>query len=353
MSRRPATNRRSIAVLNAFRHHRGGHRHVHRRAHGTIEGAQRLSASQRWACATAVATSVTCVEVLNAFRHHRGGHTRADVGSGVCDRASAQRLSASQRWAYRRSARSAVASRGAQRLSASQRWASSRPSGDVLDRQVLNAFRHHRGGHRRAIGSTRHAIDVLNAFRHHRGGHRRHAAATDRRTCGAQRLSASQRWASRPSRSCSSATSLVLNAFRHHRGGHTRVSQVASRVVTGAQRLSASQRWASIEAAGVSRVGLRCAQRLSASQRWACSATWRDPRPIVVLNAFRHHRGGHARAQPSRSTHQLTCSTPFGITEVGIALDSRRSRACMTVLNAFRHHRGGHHRTASDDPAMP
>ena len=35
------------------------------------------------------------------------------------------------------------------------------------------------------------------------------------------------------------------------------------------------------------------------------------------------------------------CSTPFGITEVGIAATSVvaiRSR----VLNAFRHHRGGH-----------
>ena len=83
-----------------------------------------------------------------------------------------------------------------------------------------------------------------------------------------------------------------------------------------------------------------------------------------MLNAFRHHRGGHPLAAATERTGKL-CSTPFGITEVGIRRVERRLRAiakCSTpfgitevgikdarakdaalrVLNAFRHHRGGH-----------
>jgi len=83
------------------------------------------------------------------------------------------------------------------------------------------------------------------------------------------------------------------------------------------------------------------AQRLSASQRWASS----NPDPEIahgtgVLNAFRHHRGGH-RLGFGGLIRVSRCSTPFGITEVGIgaqpAVDQQN-----TVLNAFRHHRGGH-----------
>ena len=81
----------------------------------------------------------------------------------------------------------------------------------------------------------------------------------------------------------------------------------------------------------------------------------------LVLNAFRHHRIGHARFQDtvrtfapsaqrlsaSQSGHtgrqsiQATtdmCSTPFGITEVGTACTPSSSFACHDVLNAFRHH---------------
>ena len=38
----------------------------------------------------------------------------------------------------------------------------------------------------------------------------------------------------------------------------------------------------------------------------------------MVLNAFRHHRGGHDAAAERRLVAQVQCSTPFGITEVGI-----------------------------------
>src|SRR5208337_3485773 len=62
---------------------------------------------------------------------------------------------------------------------------------------VLNAFRHHRGGHWGPVDAHLRCSAVLNAFRHHRGGH----------LSGLIILS---------------HHSVVLNAFRHHRGGHSR-----------------------------------------------------------------------------------------------------------------------------------
>ncbi len=59
------------------------------------------------------------------------------------------------------------------------------------------------------------------------------------------------------------------------------------------------------------------AQRLSASQRWAFDDPKRFKQSVPVLNAFRHHRGGHPARQHWRAGVEL-CSTPFGITEVGI-----------------------------------
>jgi len=51
-----------------------------------------------------------------------------------------------------------------------------------------------------------------------------------------------------------------------------------------------------------------------------------------VLNAFRHHRGGRILSRPVR-IRSLTCSTPFGITEVGGATDAEiaeRLKMCST-----------------------
>src|SRR5208337_4945918 len=134
--------------------------------------------------------------------------------------------------------------------------------------------------------------------------------------CCAQRLSASQRWASErrcfvgeAEPTCSTPFGItevgipvtgidppgapsVLNAFRHHRGGHPECRE-GQNPPGGAQRLSASQRWASGLSCrepfsdsmcstpfGITEVGITfsrcvlsvvvCAQRLSASQRWAC-----------------------------------------------------------------------------------
>ena len=61
---------------------------------------------------------------------------------------------------------------------------------------------------------------------------------------------------------------------------------------------------------------------------------------VLVLNAFRHHRGRHTIGI---AHHDITnkCSTPFGITEVGTAAPAAPA-VVSPVLNAFRHHRGRH-----------
>ena len=269
--------------------------------------AQRLSASQR-----------------GAFGRDRYGPTaRCSTPFGITEwgmskpdfiilaREGAQRLSASQSGAS--GGRIAPPSSGcAQRLSASQRGAC-RPAGvlPVERRRVLNAFRHHRGGHA-ALFAADVSLRVLNAFRHHRGGH---PARPPRRATvrgSAQRLSASQRGACVQPGAADGATS-VLNAFRHHRGGHVSPATWANR--PSAQRLSASQRGAFVgqhlgrTAACAQRLSasqrgacsnhspdLSCpeiAQRLSASQRGACDEDRGDDRRTAVLNAFWHHRGGH------------------------------------------------------------
>ncbi len=162
-------------VLNAFRHHRGGHSRP-----GASPGRR--------------------TTVLNAFRHHRGGHTFAAspvVRFGPCSTPfgitevgtriprprkprfpCAQRLSASQRWAPSGLVRGLRLKLGAQRLSASQRWALASRGRESPDSRVLNAFRHHRGGHPPASSGGYGLNLVLNAFRHHRGGHHLAAGAS-------------------------------------------------------------------------------------------------------------------------------------------------------------------------------
>ena len=65
---------------------------------------------------------------------------------------------------------------------------------------------------------------------------------------------------------------------------------------------------------------------------------------IDVLNAFRHHRGRHLK-EADFEPGENTCSTPFGITEVG-TLRVGPVDGLLRVLNAFRHHRGRHVRIA-------
>ena len=137
-----------VQVLNAFRHHRGGHAAVPAAEDsrqvwcstpfGITEvgirwlcvpllsvklSAQRLSASQRWASQRRRRSIYTYLLVLNAFRHHRGGHVVVTVPR-VAEQFGAQRLSASQRWASQVLRLPCHPVGSAQRLSASQRWAS-------------------------------------------------------------------------------------------------------------------------------------------------------------------------------------------------------------------------------------
>jgi len=203
----------------------------------------------------------------------------------------------------------------AQRLSASQRWASASAAEQIDHPRVLNAFRHHRGGHSPVQGKLQLDIGCSTPFGitevgiSHRGQKARTSGACSTpfgitevgmgtigagtiTTDCAQRLSASQRWASDYTHSNPRYPAGVLNAFRHHRGGHN-------------------------------------------------SLTHSKIERNTVLNAFRHHRGGHAGSH--RSLKRWTqCSTPFGITEVGIRRTDRRAGGETWVLNAFRHHRGGH-----------
>ena len=143
-----------------------------------------------------------------------------------------------------------------------------------------------------------------------------------RNESSAQRLSASQRGASRHDQLCAKRSHRVLNAFRHHRGGHVTIGVGICGFGIGAQRLSASQRGAWTAWRAASGIGDASAQRLSASQRGASRAAGAGPQPTTkVLNAFRHHRGGDLLEAWLPSTSR--CSTPFGITEGGIARHHR------------------------------
>ncbi len=251
-------------VLNAFRHHRGGHDHE-------LDGRRVLDRCSTPFGITEVGTCLAAARValglvLNAFRHHRGGHDPASQGQG-------------------------------------------------LHFGVLNAFRHHRGGHRpfavlighssmcstpfgiTEVGTRGTAValenePVLNAFRHHRGGHTNRATSRRCKRCCAQRLSASQRWAHLAKSLCQCHPG-VLNAFRHHRGGHRleRCLDDSASIVLNAFR---HHRGGHTRPPSAFRELPECAQRLSASQRWARPRPITCIRPLNVLNAFRHHRGGHS-----------------------------------------------------------
>jgi len=228
---------------------------------------------------------------------------------------------------------------GAQRLSASQRWA--RGCGPR--------------GNRVSVCSTPFGITEVGALRDASSGPQTRRCSTpfgitevgataphtwaSRRRC-AQRLSASQRWA-RPARALKSECLRCSTPFG--------ITEVGASVETSTSRTRG------------------CAQRLSASQRWARARIRRRRRPILVLNAFRHHRGVRVYEHAIIEAGDPECSTPFGITEVGAGGNNRpvalrrsaqrlsasqrwarltivMSSTSPAVLNAFRHHRGGRHR---------
>ena len=76
------------------------------------------------------------------------------------------------------------------------------------------------------------------------------------------------------------------------------------------------------------------------------SNCWRTDPQVGVLNACRHHRGGSkARGKRQKAKVGNGCSTPVGISEVGICtfylLPFTFPFLPFRVLNACRHHRGG------------
>ena len=201
---------------------------------------------------------------------------------------------------------------------------------------MLNAFRHHRGRHHvSAPCVSASCTDVLNAFRHHRGRHLRHRCHGSAPRIGAQRLSASQRWAcARASHADSGPHDVCSTPF-----GITEVGTLAARRecvtrMAGAQRLSASQRSALRHANGDCPARRRGAQRLSASQRSArglvTSARW------PFHGAQRLSASQRSARRPARQfrSYEIRCSTPFGITEVGIA--ARPSRSAGSPSSAQR-----------------
>ncbi len=131
----------------------------------------------------------------------------------------------------------------------------------------------------------------------------------------AQRLSASQR--SAPECGCRCCTCpVVLNAFRHHRGRHQSGIGVYHRPVR-----------------------VLNAFRHHRGRHWAIRTRRAGAGP--VLNAFRHHRGRHV-ISTDVVIPCFSCSTPFGITEVGTRVALPWPLTTLRVLNAFRHHRGRH-----------
>ena len=133
--------------------------------------------------------------------------------------------------------------------------------------------------------------DVLNAFRHHRGRHSVPRVSANAPIC-AQRLSASQRSALRSSAHWIASRSCAQRLSASQRSAHPR-KPPGRPVDQRAQRLSASQR----SALNGHRMGTGVpgpsAQRLSASQRSALGVVVRDGFALAL------------------------CSTPFGITDVG------------------------------------
>ena len=225
-------------MLNAFRHHRGRHQELHGRFHDLCS-------------------------VLNAFRHHRGRHGAErgrEFGNLLCSTPFGITEVGTSR-----SGSQGFPGDGAQRLSASQRSA------------------------RAHLGPHVSAFPVLNAFRHHRGRHRRPSVG-QAGWPSAQRLSASQRSA--------------------HAGWPSSSSPTAS-----AQRLSASQRSAPL-LAEESRRARECSTPFGITEVGTQSNGRSDLRGRDVLNAFRHHRGRHVEVGGCLPFHDW-CSTPFGITEVG------------------------------------
>ena len=179
--------------------------------------------------------------MLNALRHHGGGH-----GSWFAWGTCAQRCSTPYGITAEVTAGERVRIGGG---------------------SVLNALRHHGGGHTVPRPPSSSRRPVLNALRHHGGGHREN----HRRSGDVER---------------------VLNALRHHGGGHNDI-------------------------------GRGCGERHQCSTPYGITAE-------VTLRATRER------------VNSFKCSTPYGITAEVTLCAQLRVVELRSVLNALRHHGGGH-----------
>ena len=119
----------------------------------------------------------------------------------------------------------------------------------------------------------------------------------------------------------------VLNAFRHHRGGH---QSLVDKV----------------------RKPLECSTPFGITEG-GIPAPWFNGSSLVACSTpFGITEGGIRRGRDDR-VHHVECSTPFGITEGGIPILEEGWQPGGQVLNAFRHHRGGHLPVLPVSPAKP
>ena len=212
-------------------------------------------------------------------------------------------------------------------------------------------------------GEATHAV-VLNALRHHGGGHSRRAASVSMFDPSAQRLTASRRRSLAKNPLVRSAAALCSTPygitaevtfpdFEHQGPGSpcstpygitaevTMLRNVSQWRANSAQRLTASRRRSPMGSATCSG-RTRCAQRLTASRRRSHYAmAYASCLVHGVLNALRHHGGGHFTRPSQAAPCSLWCSTPYGIT-AEVTLGSQGYALGHRVLNALRHHGGGH-----------
>jgi len=125
----------------------------------------------------------------------------------------------------------------------------------------------------------------------------------------------------------------VLNAFRHHRGGHFWTFERKPIICLCSTPF------------GITEVGIP-PMPLNRSSTLMCSTPFGItevgiplPLPpwlvVEVLNAFRHHRGGHPPRQNVDRARRAECSTPFGITEVGISESAISCRVAVKCSTPF------------------
>ena len=249
-----------LRVLNALRHHGGGHGSPRSAPDDGKPGAQRLTASRRRSPSTSPA------------RRSRSS--------------CAQRLTASRRRSLGTSSHTSALVLGAQRLTASRRRSPWRSAAVEYEVYVLNALRHHGGGH----------LDVIELLSQRDGCSTPYgitAEVTFRSVIAEVGMDV-----------CSTPYGITAEVTVAEKGHHL--------PVVGAQRLTASRRRSLARHRG--RATRRSsAQRLTASRRRSQVRRVDRQGELAVLNALRHHGGGHF-PMPGAPSVRRGCSTPYGIT---------------------------------------